>query len=95
MIPNLIFIQSILNSVNMPLVFSSSEDLKKKLLNSSKKWREGLKKAKEAKDEGVRNMADSVEQAFDDCVSSVIFNSEVRDGDKGQLYPEAAEKQPG
>ena len=79
MIPNLIFIQSILNSVNMPLVFSSSEDLKKKLLNSSKKWREGLKKAKEAKDEGVRNMADSVEQAFDDCVSSVIFNStEIR-----------------
>ena len=53
----------------MPLVFSSSEDLKKKLLNSSKKWRDGLKKAKEAKDEGVRNMADSVEQAFDDCVS--------------------------
>ena len=50
----------------MPLVFTSSEDLKKKLLNSSKKWRDGLKKAKEAKDESVRSMADSVEQAFDD-----------------------------
>ena len=55
----------------MPLVFSSSEDLKKKLLNSSKKWRDDLKKAKEAKDKGVRSMADSVEQAFDDCVRSL------------------------
>ena len=59
----------------MPLVFTSSEDLKKKLLNSSKKLKDGFKKAKEAKDKGVRNMADSVEQAFDDCMSSVICNS--------------------